>query len=57
MKIVSYYVDKIGIMYQIIRTENNIEINRINNGENKNDVLAIGELINIEIERIVELSE
>jgi hypothetical protein len=32
MRIVSYYVDKYGVLFQIIRTENSIKINKVIEG-------------------------
>lgn len=60
MRIISYYVDKFGIMFQIIRTDTFVEIRKIITNE-KEDSLRIGELVDkdakLEIERIVEVLE
>ena len=56
MKIVSYYVDKYGIVYQVIRVDDNIQIIRIKN-ENELSELLIDEYVDLDIERIVEFDD
>ena len=59
MKIISYYVDKQGLLFQIVRTENNVEIRRVI--DKHNNKLSIGELVDtnshLQIERIVEMMD
>ena len=58
MKVISYYVDKEVLLFQIVRTENNVEIRRVMDKHNK---LSIGELVDtnshLQIERIVEIMD
>lgn len=52
MKIVSYYVDKHGILFQVIRTEKNVKISRVIEGisEEINETqLIIGDLVEKDI--------
>jgi hypothetical protein len=48
MKIISYYVDKNGVLFQVIRTEKNVTINKVIEGikqEINETELIIGELV------------
>lgn len=46
MRIVSYYLDKRRILFQVIRTEDNITINEvIDGGEPKECQIRIGDLV------------
>lgn len=45
MKIISYYIDRRGVLFQIIRSENSIEINKVIENELKETQVQIGELV------------
>ena len=45
MKIISYYIDRRGVLFQIIRSENSIEINKVVDGDMKETQIIIGELV------------
>jgi hypothetical protein len=45
MKIISYYLDKKGILYEIIRTEDCITIKKVIENELKETEIQIGELV------------
>ena len=52
MKIVSYYVDKHGVLFEVIRTEKSITINKVIEGIKKeiNETqLIIGDLVDKDI--------
>lgn len=54
MRIVSYYVDKYGGLFEIVRTENNVEIKRVIEGET---AIIIGDLIERNILMNMEMLE
>ncbi len=45
MKIISYYIDRRGVLFQIIRSENSIEINKVVDDDMKETQIIIGELV------------